>query len=91
MEHLHKLKRGTGMFTRSVAKIFLAGAFAAAMMSPVFAKWPDACAKPGGRCTAVATCDKEGWCKVYGCVVDKTVLLPFACNTKAGGCLQKHC
>ncbi|HXX04396.1 MAG TPA: hypothetical protein VEJ37_08680 [Xanthobacteraceae bacterium] len=79
------------MLTRSVAKIILAGALAAVAISPALATWPNACAKPDGRCTATATCNKEGWCKVYGCIVDKTVLLPFACNVKAGGCLQKHC
>lgn len=79
------------MLTKSVAKIILAAAMAAAAVSPTFAKMkmPDACARPELRCTS--ECGKDGWCKVYGCAFNKTVLLPFGCNEKAGGCLQKHC
>jgi hypothetical protein len=74
-----------------LAKFVLAAAMMAVAMSPTLAKEPNACATADKRCTAVATCDKGGWCKVYGCIGEKTLLLPFACNTKAGGCLQKHC
>lgn len=82
------------MFTKLVAKTVLAGAMALASMSPTMAKMkkePDPCARPELRCTDAATCNKDGWCKVYGCLFKQTVLLPFACNEKAGGCLQKHC
>jgi hypothetical protein len=81
------------MHAKSLAKIALAVVMVAAAASPTFAKMkePNACATQDKRCTAVATCGKDGWCKVYGCIGEKTVLLPFACNDKAGGCLQKHC
>ena len=81
------------MRATSLVKFVLAAAMVAAAMSPTVAKMkePDACATADKRCTAATTCDKDGWCKVYGCFGDKTVLLPFACNEKAGGCLQKHC
>jgi len=77
------------MLKKSVATIILAGAMAAAAISPTLAKMPNACAMPELRCTA--HCDKDGWCKAYGCLFGKTVLLPFSCDEKAGGCLQKHC
>ena len=82
------------MLTKSVVRIALAGAMALASISPTLAKMkkePNACATSELRCTAATTCDKDGWCKVYGCVINQTVLLPFACNEKLGGCLQKHC
>ena len=80
------------MLTKSITKVILAGMLAAAMVSPTFAaKMPDACARPELRCTIASTCDKDGWCKVYGCIASKTVLLPFSCNEKMGGCMQKHC
>lgn len=80
------------MLKKSITKIFVAGLIAAAAISPTWAaKTPNTCAMADKRCTATATCDKQGWCKVYGCIGTQTVLLPFACNSKAGGCLQKHC
>jgi hypothetical protein len=82
------------MLLKSISKVVLAGLLAVAAASPTFAKMtktPDACAMPQLRCTIASSCDKDGWCKVYGCIVNKTVLLPFSCNEKMGGCAQKHC
>ena len=79
------------MLAKSLAKLVLTAAMVAAAVSPTVAKEPNACATPDKRCTAATTCDKDGWCKVYGCVGDKSFLLPFSCDEKAGGCLQKHC
>jgi hypothetical protein len=82
------------MLKKSITKIMVAGVIAAAAVSPTFAKMekiPNACARPELRCTIASSCDQAGWCKVYGCVGSKTVLLPFYCNDKMGGCAQKHC
>jgi hypothetical protein len=82
------------MLTRSIVKLVAAAVLTTAAVSPTFArmtKMPDACAKPELRCTIPSSCDKDGWCNVYGCVGGKTVKLPFACNEKLGGCFQKHC
>jgi hypothetical protein len=92
MEHLRENETGDSMLTKSVTKIILAGLMAAALVSPTLAakmKVADACSKPELRCTA--ECSKDGWCQVYGCLFNKTVLLPFACSATAGGCLQPHC
>jgi hypothetical protein len=78
------------MLMKAFAKIILAAAIAAASMSPTFAAMiPKPCASPLLRCTA--DCGKDHWCKVYACSFNKTVLMPFPCNEKAGGCLQPHC
>jgi hypothetical protein len=93
MEHLRGNETGVSMLAKSITKIILAGVMAAAVLSPTLAakmpKMPDACTTPEMRCTA--ECGKDGWCQVYGCIFNKTMLLPFSCSETAGGCLQKHC
>ena len=80
------------MFRKSITKIILTGLLAAATVTPTMAKkMPNACSRPEQRCTVASSCNKDGWCKVLGCFNNKTVELPFSCNEKAGGCLQKHC
>jgi hypothetical protein len=82
------------MLTKSITKVMLAGLLAAATLSPALAKMekmPNACAMPRLRCTITSSCDANGWCKVYGCISNQTVLLPFYCNEKMGGCAQQHC
>ncbi len=76
---------------KTVAKIIVAAAMATASMSPTFAAMmtPKPCAAPQLRCTG--ECDKDHWCKVYLCSFNKTVLSPFPCNQKDGGCWQPHC
>lgn len=80
------------MLSRSVAKVVLASVMAAVAMSPALAKsmhTPRPCAKPQLRC--FSDCDKEHLCRVYACSLNETIVLPFRCNEKLGGCFEPHC
>jgi hypothetical protein len=81
------------MFSKSVAKIVLAGVMAAVAMSPALAKsrhTPKPCSNPQLRC--YSDCGKDHTCRVYACSLNETIVLPFTCNEKLGGdCWEPHC
>jgi len=85
------------MRSKSVMTVVLAGALAAAALSPALAakhakatKMTGACANQAGRC--VSDCDALHWCQMYACVGGKSTPVPFwRCFEPSGLCLAPHC
>jgi hypothetical protein len=81
----------------SILKVTLAGALAAASLSPALAaktkarlEMTGACAQANGRC--VSDCDALNWCTVYTCTNGKSTPVPFwRCFQPSGLCLAPHC
>ena len=78
-----------------IMTIVLAGALAAASMSPALAaakhkKTTGACAQASGRC--IADCDQLGWCTMNTCTNGQSTPVPvWRCFEPSGLCLAPHC
>lgn len=86
------------MRIKSVAKIALAVALAAASLSPALAakkpmhapKTAGACGNPSGRC--IADCDQYNWCQMSVCTNGQSTPVPFwRCYEPSGLCFAPHC
>jgi hypothetical protein len=85
------------MFAKSIAKIVLVAAVAAASMSPALAarhlrtaRPVGACGQPTNRC--IADCDQLGWCQMYTCNGGQSTPVPFwRCYEQSGLCFAPHC
>ncbi len=86
------------MLVKSIATIMLAGAVAAASLTPALAamrhmhgaRMAGACGSPTMRC--IADCDQFHWCQVYVCTNGKSTPIPFwRCFEPSGLCVSPHC
>jgi hypothetical protein len=77
-----------------IMTIVLAGALAAASLSPALAakhtKVTGACAQSIGRC--ISDCDQFNWCTMNTCNNGQSTPVPFwRCFEPSGLCLAPHC